>query len=321
MPDNNIGVGNSTKVGSTTNNSKFFKRTMTSKMNGATDRGTKIVKKNEIDKNTFLRILTAQLQNQDPFNAKDGTEYVSQLAQFASMEQITNLNSTMTASSAYGLVGKTVAFNSYDMYGHQYGGVVQDVIRQGDNIKLEVDVLENGKYVPKEFDLKDVSDVINAPDQNYNINNNINFLLSSSLIGKSVEVALKDGVYSAKVNSVYKDGANINLNVDIENKFFKGEMKPSKGFSSEKVGFDGKYSGDKGTSLNLRYVKAKDVYEYSFGDEDKWNEYKAGSEVNGIKFTLPKNKPSNDVQWSATITGITKDNLDVSSDNILVIKK
>jgi len=50
-------------------------------------------KKNDIlDKDAFLKILTVQLQNQDPLNAKDNTEYIAQMAQFAALEQSQNLN-------------------------------------------------------------------------------------------------------------------------------------------------------------------------------------------------------------------------------------
>ena len=65
----------------------------------ATDRGTAIVKKGAVmDQNSFLKILSAELSNQDPTAAKDGTEFVAQMAQFAALEQMSNLNSNVNFS-------------------------------------------------------------------------------------------------------------------------------------------------------------------------------------------------------------------------------
>ena len=36
---------------------------------------------------TFLKLLVTQLQNQDPLNPQDGTQFVAQLAQFSGLEQ------------------------------------------------------------------------------------------------------------------------------------------------------------------------------------------------------------------------------------------
>ena len=55
---------------------------------------------------TFLQLLVAQLQNQDPTNPQDGTQFVAELAQFSSVEQqlqirtdLDNMNSIMTAAA------------------------------------------------------------------------------------------------------------------------------------------------------------------------------------------------------------------------------
>ena len=39
------------------------------------------------NENTFLQLLVAQIKNQNPLNPTDGTQFVSQLAQFSQLEQ------------------------------------------------------------------------------------------------------------------------------------------------------------------------------------------------------------------------------------------
>jgi len=43
------------------------------------------------NKTVFLQLLVAQLKNQDPLNPTDGTQFVSQLAQFSELEQVVQM--------------------------------------------------------------------------------------------------------------------------------------------------------------------------------------------------------------------------------------
>ena len=53
---------------------------------------------NDMGRDDFLKLMIAQLQNQDPLSPMDGTEYAAQLAQFTSLEQLTNLNDSVNRS-------------------------------------------------------------------------------------------------------------------------------------------------------------------------------------------------------------------------------
>ena len=69
-----------------------------------------------LGKDAFLRLLIAELSNQDPLNPMDDREFVSQMATFSSLEQMQNMNKTLESMaesnkfSAVQYIGKAVAF-------------------------------------------------------------------------------------------------------------------------------------------------------------------------------------------------------------------
>ncbi len=61
----------------------------------------------------FLQLLVAQLRNQDPMNPTDGTQFVAQLAQFSSLEQLISLNTTVgNIGTALGVTSSTQSTDS-----------------------------------------------------------------------------------------------------------------------------------------------------------------------------------------------------------------
>ncbi|MCE5264248.1 MAG: flagellar hook assembly protein FlgD [Deltaproteobacteria bacterium] len=75
-----------------------------------------------VGKDEFMKLLLAQLKNQDPLNPMDGTDFAAQLAQFSSLEQLTNLNTTLETQSvnqmtlgyaqSVNMIGKEVVANA-----------------------------------------------------------------------------------------------------------------------------------------------------------------------------------------------------------------
>jgi flagellar basal-body rod modification protein FlgD len=61
-----------------------------------------------LGKEEFLKILATQLKCQDPLNPMDDKDFITQMAQFSALEQMTNLNSSFELSRAIGLIGKEV---------------------------------------------------------------------------------------------------------------------------------------------------------------------------------------------------------------------
>lgn len=51
--------------------------------------------KSTISREGFLKILAAELQNQDPLSSGDNNEYIAQMAQFSNLEQLDTLNTSM----------------------------------------------------------------------------------------------------------------------------------------------------------------------------------------------------------------------------------
>jgi flagellar basal-body rod modification protein FlgD len=61
-----------------------------------------------LGKDAFLQLLVTQLQYQDPLSPQSNEEFVSQLAQFSSLEEMQAMTSSLANSQALSLVGKNV---------------------------------------------------------------------------------------------------------------------------------------------------------------------------------------------------------------------
>jgi len=74
--------------------------TTISNYTGATYQNTSTTSSNNqmgSEYNSFIKLLTAQVRNQDPLSPMDSTQFVEQLATFSSLEQLVNSNTALTS--------------------------------------------------------------------------------------------------------------------------------------------------------------------------------------------------------------------------------
>jgi len=109
-------------------------------------------------KDDFLNLLIAQLQNQDPLNPTDSTEFTAQLAQFSSLEQLSNVNenlmelknfqASINNSQAVSLIGKTITANGNSIQLSDDGPVKCDFELDGDAVLAVANIYDStGKFV------------------------------------------------------------------------------------------------------------------------------------------------------------------------------
>jgi flagellar basal-body rod modification protein FlgD len=86
-----------------------------------------------LDRDDFLKILITQLQHQDPTSPVEDKDFIAQMAQFSSLEQMTNmstgfqrLSGLLASSEASQVLGKTVELRDGD---NLVRGVVDKVVR------------------------------------------------------------------------------------------------------------------------------------------------------------------------------------------------
>lgn len=87
----------------------------------------------QLGKDDFLKILIAQMSNQDPTSPLENTEFIAQMAQFSSLEQMTNmsqsferLSAMLHAGEAASMLGRTVELDVGDT---STSGIVEAVSR------------------------------------------------------------------------------------------------------------------------------------------------------------------------------------------------
>ncbi|MFH1499441.1 MAG: flagellar hook capping FlgD N-terminal domain-containing protein [Verrucomicrobiota bacterium] len=106
------------------------------------DTSNRVVQK-QLGQEDFLKLLTVQLQQQDPMKPMDDTQSIAQMAQFSSLQQMTAISDGIAAmridsqlASAGTLLGREVTMNATG--GRVVTGVVDAVARTEDGPMLTI---------------------------------------------------------------------------------------------------------------------------------------------------------------------------------------
>lgn len=153
---------------------------------------------NDLDKQAFLKLLVAQMKYQDPMQPTDNTEYVSQLAQFSSLEAMNNVSQSVDLQRATGLIGKVVTASKTDSVtgvATEKTGTVDFVTQSGSKTYVTID--------GDQYELDEISKIWDDTYADaYNLANSWSKLMGEIPNAAYITASNKDA-YRTQVSSLY----------------------------------------------------------------------------------------------------------------------
>ncbi len=167
----------------------------------------------DLDKDDFLKLFVAQLENQDPLNPMEDQETLAQLAQFSSLEQLANLNTQMASIAE---VMKSQSFQNATNY------IGKSVLAGGNGIALSGGTATTVTYTLPS-DAKQVS--ANIVDKDGNIIETVSLGEKSSgeydftWNGKAYSGStMADGQYTVEFTATDSEGASVLVSTQVAGK-------------------------------------------------------------------------------------------------------
>ncbi len=179
--------------------------------------------KNNLDKDDFLKLLLTQLQNQDPTSPMENTEFIAQMATFSSLEQMTNMNTTLgnflesqnqnlliTYSQ---LVGQEVTYHKIAKTNNESN---QTEVKEGTgNVKSIQFVEDSVKFILEDGTVLEPANISSVNE----LSAGNSLVEASRLIGKQVSWLDAEGTErNALVSSVFQKDGQVKLEVNDEAK-------------------------------------------------------------------------------------------------------
>jgi len=170
----------------------------------------------ELGKDAFLTLLVAQMQNQDPLNPMDSTQFTSQLAQYSSLEQLYNVNDNLTAIqdgqsglsnySALDFMGKEIQINGNELT-LANGAVSSGGFSLEESANCNVNILDSDGNLVKTLSMGDIDAGTHelqwdGLDENGNTLADGNYTFEISAVGESGETASVEPYMSGIVDRV-----------------------------------------------------------------------------------------------------------------------
>jgi len=183
----------------------------------------------ELGKDAFLQLLITQLQHQDPTNPMDDREFISQMAQFSSLEQMQNMTKAMESLLASQQQTQMMSYTTFIGKEVKWHQISEEIDEKGNPVVNEgTGVIESLKFVDgnvvfkladgKEIAPGNISGILGgASDSSSNGNNNVSespLVKASQLIGKNVSYKDGDQELKGRIVSVSNKDGVINYVLD-----------------------------------------------------------------------------------------------------------
>lgn len=140
-----------------------------------------------VDSDTFLTLLVAEMQNQDPLEPTSNTEWVSQYATFTQVQQISEMADSMDLVRANNLIGKEVVMkvtsSSTGETSYKRGVVDYVVVEEGKPLL----VIDEAKYSLSDLDTVASKEYFNAYDKYTEFAKKVAALPSLKVVDKSYQ--------------------------------------------------------------------------------------------------------------------------------------
>ncbi|WP_099205313.1 flagellar hook capping FlgD N-terminal domain-containing protein [Scatolibacter rhodanostii] len=202
----------------------------------------------EMDQMDFIKLMVAQLQNQDFTDPMDNSTMITQMAQFSNMQQMQQMTAYSKTNYAASMVGKTVTASRYTV-----GGDLDTTTGMVQKISLVDD--EYVVYVGgKKYSLSQIMSIQSGQDS-----------------GKSV---INPAAYNLKMGIVKSDSANIKWEVPTEDEMVIAGLKYSVYYTNEDGDFDTVEkveAGTKSSVINQKNITAADLSNLESGQKYQAN--------------------------------------------------